>query len=219
MQPETERKGDWICTFSGNRFWPLDPRAEEIDPVDIAHALSLQCRWTGHVRTFYSIAEHSCRVADAIYKSMKPSGHRIMATLWGLLHDASEAYLCDVARPVKVSPEMAPYREAERRLELTIAQRFNLPTTMPDVVKHFDEVLLVTEARDLMASFDNRWRHWEVRHLALPAKITPWDHEYAERHYLRLLTQTLEEWQMKRAIWQRGMDAERHEREISQEKS
>jgi hypothetical protein len=97
------RVGDWIQTYSGRQFWPLDPRVEDVHLEDIAHALSNVCRYTGHVREFYSVAEHSVHVSW----SCEPED-----ALWGLLHDASEAYLADMARPVKQN--MPVYVAAER---------------------------------------------------------------------------------------------------------
>src|ERR1017187_10636100 len=76
-----------ITTFSGIHFWPLLPNPADIRIEDIAHALSNQCRFAGHAREFYSVAEHSVRVSQLC----PPED-----ALWGLLHDASEAYLTDV---------------------------------------------------------------------------------------------------------------------------
>lgn len=77
----TAKHGDdstWIQTFTGRQFWPLDPRAEDVDIRDIAHALSMKCRYNGHCREFYSIADHSCRVAEVIHNAdsvdVSPSG-------------------------------------------------------------------------------------------------------------------------------------------------
>ena len=55
----SERGGDWMQTYSGFQFWPLDPRPEEIHVIDIAHSLANQCRYAGHCREFYSVAQHS----------------------------------------------------------------------------------------------------------------------------------------------------------------
>ena len=65
------RKGDWILTYSGIEFWPLDPRPEDVRIEDIAHALSMQCRFAGHCDRFYSVAEHSIRVADLVPREDK----------------------------------------------------------------------------------------------------------------------------------------------------
>jgi hypothetical protein len=143
------RVGDWIQTYSGVAFYPLDPRPDEIHIEDIAHALAMQCRFTGHVRRFYSVAEHSVRVSEVC----DPND-----ALWGLLHDASEAYLIDVARPVKRMACMVPYREAEERLMQAIAERFGLAWPEPATVKHGDKCMLAIEARDMMPTVWPDWR-------------------------------------------------------------
>jgi len=106
-----------ITTFSGISFWPLLPNPDDIRIDDIAHALAHQCRFAGHTRLFYSVAEHSVRVSQLC---------RPEDALWGLLHDASEAYLSDVPAPLKELPEFEPYRAAERNLQGAVAQRFGL---------------------------------------------------------------------------------------------
>jgi len=158
----------FITLVDGTHFWPLDARPSEIHVDVIAHALANLCRFTGHTRRFYSVAQHSvlvslaCDPADALH---------------GLLHDASEAYLCDIARPIKHSPAMAGYREAERRLEAVIAEAFGLATTMPASVKRADEVLLATEMRDLMLAC-----RLHAEPLAEP--IVPWFSEEARARFL-----------------------------------
>jgi uncharacterized protein len=103
----------YIWTVSGKKFHPFDPQPDEIDIGDIAHALSHQCRFTGHTRVFYSIAEHSLNVAAILPDELK---------LAGLLHDASEAYLSDISRPIKQT--LPDYRELEYRIEAAIASKF-----------------------------------------------------------------------------------------------
>jgi hypothetical protein len=130
-----------ITTFSGIRFWPLLPNPDDIRIEDIAHALSNQCRFAGHTRTFYSVAEHSVRVSLLC---------RPEDALWGLLHDASEAYLTDVLAPVKELPQFEAYRAAERSLQDTIAVRFGLPIEQPRSVTQADRAVLGIEIRDLL---------------------------------------------------------------------
>lgn len=137
---------EWIQTHSGLRFYPLAPRVEDIRIEDIAWALPHICRFTGHTSRFYSVGEHSVHVASHVWHET----HDLPTTLSALLHDASEAYLCDIARPVKHTPEMRPYREAETRLEEAIASRFGLPRVMHPIIKHHDERALMTERRDLV---------------------------------------------------------------------
>ena len=133
----------FIGTFSGLRFWPLDPNPEKILIADIAHALAHQCRFGGHARLFYSVAEHSVHVSQLCLPEH---------ALWGLLHDASEAYLVDLPRPLKLLPEFAPYREAERRLQRAVALRFGLPPDQPASVTEADDTMLWIEAHSLLGS-------------------------------------------------------------------
>lgn len=147
----------WITTFTGRRIWPLDPHPNDIDIEDIAQALSNLCRFNGHVRIFYSVAEHCVRVSRACAADEAP---------WGLLHDASEAYLCDVTRPVKQQPEMSAYRIAEGRLQNAIYRHFGL-IGEPGSVKEADDLLLRTEQRDLTSCPD--WRGYST----LPEPIVP----------------------------------------------
>lgn len=157
MKQPTDRWGDWIQTYTGAQFWPLDPRPSEVRTEDIAHALSMQCRFAGHCRVFYSVAEHSVRVSQLL----RAWGHPPLAQLAGLLHDASEAYLVDVPRPLK--PHLPGYSEIERRVMDAICERFGLPRwalatdARWGAVRHADAVLLATEARDLMAPQPVPW--------------------------------------------------------------
>lgn len=168
---DSTRVGYWMRCSDGRRFWPLDPRSSEISVEVIAHALSLQCRFAGHSRAFYSVAQHCVHVADLC----EPQD-----ALWGLLHDASEAYLVDVPSPVKLAPEMAPYREIERLVMGEICERFALASVMPTSVAMADQCMLATEARDLMGDPQD----W---HLPIPPKerrIEPWEPERAAAMFL-----------------------------------
>ena len=157
------RVGDWIQTMTGVIFYPLDPRPEEIRIEDIAHALSHQCRFAGHCREFYSVAQHSVLVSQNV-----PSG----VALWGLMHDAAEAYLVDLPRPIKRFCEMGRlYREIEERLMGCICERFGMVPEMPEAVHHMDTVLLMTEKRDLMTPEP---KPWEDTARPLDLRIKPW---------------------------------------------
>ncbi len=150
-----ERYGDWMQLYSGKPFWPLDPRAEEIDIADIAHALSQQCRYAGHCLGFYSVAQHSVLVSRNV-----PLDHAV----WGLLHDAAEAYLVDLPRPVK--GVVQGYREAEDRVLAAVAEHFGLAFPIPEAVHLADNEALITEKRDLMAPSMKAW--------GLPPELQPW---------------------------------------------
>jgi uncharacterized protein len=141
------RQGGGIHTASGEIVFPLDPRPEEIHLVDIATALSHQCRFSGHCKVFYSVAEHSIRVRNWL----KEAGYNKDVQCQGLLHDASEAFLVDLPRPIKHSEGFGEfYRAAEDRLMEAISERFGLSETFDPAVKLADQVLLSTEQRDLM---------------------------------------------------------------------
>lgn len=170
MTDQDERKGDWCQTYTGVRFYPLDPRAEEVRIEDIAHHLALLTRFGGACRKFYSVAEHSVRVSFACAPQ---------DALWGLLHDAAEAYLIDVPRPLKRL--LVGYKDHESAVQRSICERFGLGLEQPQSVTIADDVLLVTEGRDLMTQFEPRWA---LRADPLPEPITPWTWMAAELLFL-----------------------------------
>jgi hypothetical protein len=166
----SEPSPDCILTFTNRWFAPLEPNPDDIDVRDIAHSLSLLCRFNGHCRQFYSVAEHSVRVSRAL-----PAQH----ALWGLLHDAAEAYLSDIPRPVK--RRLPGFNRMEDDLLAVILPRFGLAMPMPPEVLHADNVLLCTEMRDLMAP-GVPWR--ELGATPLEARVVPMGPEEAERAFL-----------------------------------
>lgn len=185
MSETQERIGDWIETFSGRRFYPLDPREEEIYIEDIAHALALANRFSGHTRVPYSVAEHSVRVSFAVEIHAERCNHpepRRVAK-WGLIHDSPEAYLNDIPRPLKRTDAFAPYRNLEKNLLRKIARRFGLEGDMPQLVKDADEILLATEARDLMTPGAlERWAPFRFE--PQPNIIKPYEWDSAEKWFL-----------------------------------
>lgn len=172
-----KRIGDWIQTRHGRKFHLLDPRPEDFDIRDIAHALSNVCRFTGHVSKFYSVGEHSVRVADLL----KDGGFSVETQYAGLMHDASEAYISDMARPFKQLPEFAFYREIEDKLMVHLSAAMQFVNPMPKCVKTADEILLGTEARDLMWPPIDGW-HFRYEHL--DRKIRPWSPAKARRKFM-----------------------------------
>lgn len=131
-----EDRGDWITTYTGRRFYPLDPQPEDIYIEDIAHSLSLLNRFTGHTKFPYSVAQHSIKVSEYAY------GHELA----GLLHDASEAYVNDLARSLK--QYLPKYKEIENKILDVIDTKFNVNTRAAKV-KEIDTRTLVTEASQL----------------------------------------------------------------------
>ena len=131
-----------MTTFTGKRVHILNPAPSEIDIVDIAHALANICRFGGHVPRFFSVAQHSVLVSDLLVEW----GRQELA-LWGLLHDAAEAYLGDLIRPLKLS--VLGYAELEEKMMAAISIRFSLPPGLPSEVQRADNAILATEFRDL----------------------------------------------------------------------
>lgn len=159
-----------IITYSGHSINPLKPSRGDIYIEDIAHSLSNQCRFTGHVSTFYSTGQH-CVLASYLV----PGEFALEA----LLHDASEAYLSDIARPVKHAAGFGEvYRACEHTLEKVIAEKFGLPESMSPEVKEADTIMLFTEMRDLMPNDPPDGAE------TLDTEIDPWLPEKAERSFL-----------------------------------
>ena len=137
----------YITTFSGLHFDPTEPDAELIRLKDIAHALSLLCRANGHFKSFYSVAQHS--IACAKEAAARGLSRRIAAGC--LLHDASEAYLSDVTRPIKQG--LPHYIEVESRLQEMIWDKFIDPPLLEEekrTIFLIDDQMLSMEFHALM---------------------------------------------------------------------
>lgn len=160
----------WFQTYTGVQFWPLDPKPEDVRIEDIARGLAYQCRFNGHVSAFYSIAQHSVAVSEVVSPEH---------ALWGLLHDAAEAYVGDLVRPIKLS--LPAYRAVEAGVMKAICERFGLPEEEPPEVKAADNDLLVTERRDLLC---RPLAPWATSGTPLPDVIEPWGPGEAELAFL-----------------------------------
>lgn len=164
----------WIQTFSGRAFDLARPDPFAVRIEDIAHHLALLCRYTGACRQFYSVAQHSCMVAELLPPRLQ---------LAGLLHDAAEAYTGDWSSPMKVLVrELAPglIEHVHRNVERAVEERFELKLTPADhaEIKHADLVAMATEKRDLMPRDVLPGWCLSTGRAALPeprkARITPW---------------------------------------------
>jgi hypothetical protein len=145
------RKGDWMQTSRGTMFWPLDPRASEVHVEDIAHALSMLCRYGGHCKHFYSVGQHSVYVS----RVLAAWGHDPLTCMIGLLHDATEAYCVDVPRPIK--RYLAGYNQIEARIWLAVAEHFSLPAEMPECIHLADNAVLLAEKAQIMLPSPAPW--------------------------------------------------------------
>ena len=144
-----------ITTFTGRKFYPLDPNPDDIDIEDIAHGLSMKCWYNGHSLHFYSVAEHSWLMSSLFENPM--------LRMAALLHDAAEAYLCDVPSPVKRLPMMAGYCEAEDRLQSMIYEKFGLQGDKLRLIDQADKYMLHVEtASPIVGSRHPDWKPPEI---------------------------------------------------------
>lgn len=167
-----------IQTVSGRWINPLAPDVAQIDIGDIAQALANTCRFGGHSRRFYSVAQHSTIVSDVCAER----GASPAETLVALLHDAAEAYLVDLPHPIKHRSDLGPpFQRAEKGMEAAIAVRFELGPPPADM-KSIDRSLLATERRTFTSTLDT-WPELEGFE-PLPIEIDPWDPPRALREFL-----------------------------------
>lgn len=177
----------WIQTYTGRAFEPLAPVAADVCIHDIGHALAMKCRFNGHCRRFYSVAEHSVRLS------------RLVSPRWAfeaLMHDAAEAYLPDVPRPIK--PYIGTYalrparsfRALEHEILVIISGCFELVYPFPEEIHAADLRMLVTEWRDLMAPPP---RSWGIGALPFAETIIPWSPEESEARFRRRFVELQEE--------------------------
>lgn len=172
------RAATFIETYTGRAFWPLAPTEDALSVIDIAHALSNQCRYSGHVQFFYSVAQHCCLLAAWLSNH----GGTPLECLQILMHDAPEAYLVDIPRPVK--QYMPQYRVWDHGINDVIRKWMgwqDLPI-LP-IQDELDSRIIVDERAALMSRSGLDWGH----HLEpVGVDITPWTPEEAERTFLVL---------------------------------
>lgn len=141
LTDERDARGDFVTTYSGAKFFLADCNVEDIPMFDIAHALSMNCRFNGHLKRFYSVAEHSVNVALLV-----GGEHALTA----LLHDVSEAFLPDMPRPFK--RYVTGFEKFETRVYSAFAELYNLKDPMPEDVLYIDRNIVRTEAEVLYPS-------------------------------------------------------------------
>lgn len=166
-------RGPQVGLCSGRIFHPFDPRMDEVFLQDIAHGLARIGRFNGQTRQCYSVAQHSFYVSRLVPAEV---------ALIGLLHDAAEAYICDLVHPIKVM--LTDYQALESRIEAAIAARYGLPwpwsESVQAAIKLADLAMCRTEMEQLMSA-DPAWLP-PVE--SAPVLITPWDDWRAEWAFL-----------------------------------
>ncbi len=139
--------GDHITTYTGIHFMTTEPNKEDICIKDIAHALSLMCRGNGHLKSFFSVGQHSINCS----KEAKARGYSKKVQLICLLHDASEAYMADVTRPLK--KHLENYLELEKQLQDLIYEKYisdPLNEKELEQMKSIDDDMLYYELKELL---------------------------------------------------------------------
>jgi len=179
------RKGDYTGTYTGGEFWVEAPVADEVKLADIAHALSLTCRYGGHCLYHYSVAQH-CLNGYAVMKAYGYSDSKVL--FYMLMHDAAEAYMCDIPRPIKTFWDA--YKAVEKSIMSVVYQHFQVPEPDYDttaIVKFIDDVLLTVESRQLMKD-TNKWHLVEVPptiNLSV-VDLRELDYRYNEKWFLNI---------------------------------
>jgi len=178
LDTDTKYKAvDFIETYTGRPFWPLKPKPEDVSIIDIAHHLSHQCRYSGAPKFFYSTAQHCCLLAD--YADLR-MGCGPIECLQILIHDAPEAYLVDVPRPVKQF--MPEYRVWDKAINNAIRSWIgfgDLP--IPAWQDELDSRIIVDERAQIMSDSGLDWGHALE---PLGVTIRPWAAVDAEQQFL-----------------------------------
>lgn len=140
----------WLMTASGRKVDLLKPDPCAICIEDIAHSLSLQCRFNGHCRLFYSVAQHSVHCSEICDPKY---------ALECLMHDAAEAYVGDIVRPLKGALSDSALGEIEFEFECVIAEALGMAVVpgFREEVRRVDNIMLATERRDLLPPSDEDW--------------------------------------------------------------
>lgn len=189
LERQTPIEEVYIRTYTGGKFHVFAPKPDEVSILDIAHALSQQCRFTGHTRKFYSVAQHSVLVGRAVAKWS--CGDFKNYELKGLLHDAAEAYLVDLPTPIKRNVTFASeWKCLDARIADAIQEAFGIPGYgVSAYIKGLDHRMLLTEQRDLMNGADlNEMNHGSFRldwKEPFDFTIEPWSSEQAEEEFLK----------------------------------
>ena len=167
---------EFITTYTGKKVYPLVMRPQDIDFLDIAHALSNKCRFTGHTSKFYSVAEHSVAIANQGEKEHKFPG------VWGLFHDAAEAYLPDIAGPIK--HRFPLLKMVEQLILVHIKTRFHLRDLVEEEIRAMKQADISAqwwEAKKLLPVFSNVQ---EPQPFEIP--IYCWSPEKAEEEFIKI---------------------------------
>ncbi len=187
-QDASDASKAWIITYTGSKFYHLNPQPEMVCIEDIAHALAQTCRWTGHTRFHYSVAQHS------VYASHICAPEFAFDTL---MHDSSETYLGDMNRPLKHFTQAGPaYLLIEEKVEKVIFKKFGVRFPLSEAVKKADTQMLYAEKAQLMnvtAATKYEARKWGEDETEADIRIEKWTPRRAEKMFLRRFAELYKE--------------------------
>lgn len=187
----------FLATYTGGKFYPLGPDPDRVNIRDIAHSLSQQCRYAGHTSEFWSVAAHSLEVSRRVEsylldgdprqnmrRSLGPQFIRQHA-LTALLHDASEAYLVDIPKPIK--PLLLLYAEFEANIEAAVANKYGTLFPMPQLVADVDHDMVRTEVANFYGPGSEAWARYGLDHTnaALEPVLVPLDPREGESQFIQ----------------------------------
>lgn len=169
------KDGGWFTTYTGKKYNPINPTVDMICIEDVARSLSNICRFGGHVKTFYSVAQHSVHVSHLCESKFSREG---------LMHDGPEGFIGDMVRPLKYTDAMIAFREVEEINERVFVEKFNLQDIMPVSVKYADNVMVVAEALELFVP-QPQWALEALKKNPHPFKLTEiWTPDEARDKFL-----------------------------------
>lgn len=175
---------DYILTYTKTKFYPLEPIAADIHIEDIAHSLSQMARANGHFEHFYSVAQHSVNCC----LEAKERGLSRKVQLGCLLHDASEAYLADITRPVK--KYLTDYLTFEDKLQKVVFNKFGIGDVSAEEleqIKEIDDAMLFYEFRELMGEDLQK----EIPFISMKHNFLRRDYEEVEREFIHLFEELI----------------------------
>jgi hypothetical protein len=163
-------RGIWMRTRSKGRFYPADPRPEDIEILDLASGIARECRYGGQMPGWFSVAEHSLLVASVLPPHLK---------LQGLMHDAPEGLIRDMTRPNKAL--LADYQALEDSVWRAVATKFGLPYELDPLVKVADDAVLLAERMQL---FPDDRDDWSIKGEPANVIIKQLSYDVAEAEFL-----------------------------------
>lgn len=185
MDVTTTAQAAWILTHTGRKFYMLSESTSDIDIQDIAHSLSHQCRYAGHCKQFYCVAEHCVLLAQYVQANFPDEGKLDMMR-WALMHDASEAYLVDIPAPIK--PLLTNYYKLEADLMRRVTTRFGFSDEMPQEIRAIDIRIRGDEKAQNLDQTP-----WDDEPVPLGIDIQFWTPAMAKVQFLRMFDRLFDE--------------------------